>query len=318
MTNEQLVELLQMGIDTKSNMESLYMQNKGMITRICRQYTSIEPLEDLQQTAYIGLVEAVRRYDGGKGYKFTTYAGYWIKQAIRQYLTESSLLRIPPNMKTLIFRYKHFLSAYEADHAGLLPKDEEIRNALHISRKQLADTKKYAFSDRIESLDRPLDEEAGDNTILDCMESPENVTESIINDIYRQEMREDVQETMNIALTEQEQDTVKAYFWHGATLERIAKQKNVTIERVRQQLAKTERKLSRGKAGKLLIEYARIEGMRYYGGFSFFKNHGSIIEYEVVRREETRNKLETYLEMKRQKRERHEKRMQEAEKDIAR
>ena len=48
MINEQLVKLMQMGIDTKSNMEALYMQNKGMITRICRQYTDIEPLEDLQ------------------------------------------------------------------------------------------------------------------------------------------------------------------------------------------------------------------------------------------------------------------------------
>lgn len=318
MTNEQLVELLQMGIDTKSNMEALYMQNKGMITRICRQYTDIEPLEDLQQTAYIGLAEAVRHYDGGKGFKFVTYAGHWIKQSIRQYLTESGLVRIPPNMKALIFRYKRLLSAYEADHAGLLPKDEDIRRKLHITEKQLADIKKYAFSDRIESLDRPLDEEAGENTMLDYIASPEDMTESVINDIYQRQMRKDVQETMNIALTETEQEIIKAYFWNGATLERIARQKNVTIERVRQQLAKAERKLSKGKARKILIEYAKIEGMRYYGGFSFFKNYGSIIEYEIVRREEAREKLELYLEMKRQERERHEKRIGEAEKDIAR
>lgn len=302
MTNEQLVELLQMGIDTKSNMEALYMQNKGMITRICRQYTDIEPLEDLQQTAYIGLAEAVRHYDGGKGFKFVTYAGHWIKQSIRQYLTESGLVRIPPNMKALIFRYKRFLSAYEADRAGLLPKDEEIRHELHITGKQLTNIKNYAFSGRIESLDRPLNEEAGENTVLDYMESPEDVTESIINNIYQRQMREDVQEAMNIALTEQEQDTIKAYFWNGATLEHIARQKNVTIERVRQQLAKAERKLSKGKAGKILIEYARIEGMRYHGGFSFFMNHGSIVEYEIVKREEAREKLELYLEMKRQER----------------
>ncbi len=56
----------------------------------------------------------------------------------------------------------------------------------------------------------------------------------------------------------------------------------------------------------------------YCGGFSFFKNHGSIIEYEIVRREEVRERLEMYLEMKRQERERHEKRIGEAEKDIAR
>lgn len=318
MTNEQLVELLQMGIDTKSNMEALYMQNKGMITRICRQYTDIEPLEDLQQTAYIGLAEAVKHYDSGRGFKFVTYAGHWIKQSIRQYLTESGLVRIPPNMKALIFRYKRLLSAYEADHAGLLPKDEDIRRKLHITEKQLADIKKYVFSDRIKSLDRPLDEETGENTMLDYIASPEDMTESVINDIYQRQMKKDVQEAMNIALTQQEQDTIKAYFWHGATLEHIARQKNVTIERVRQQLAKAERKLSRGKAGKILTEYAKIEGMRYYGGFLFFKNYGSIIEYEVVRREEAREKLELYLEMKRQERERHEKRIGEAEKDIAR
>ena len=312
MTNEQLVELLQMGIDTKLNMESLYMQNKGMITRLCRQYTSTEPLEDLQQTAYIGLAEAVKHYDSGRGFKFVAYAGHWIKQSIRQYLTESGLVRIPPNMKALIFRYKRLLSAYEADHAGLLPKDEDIRRKLHITEKQLADIKKYAFSDRIESLDRPLDEEAGENTMLDYIASPEDMTESVINDIYQRQMRKDVQEAMNIALTEQEQDTIKAYFWNGATLEHIARQKNVTIERVRQQLAKAERKLSKGKARKILIEYARIESMRYYGGFSFFKNHGSIIEYEIVRREEVREKLEMYLEMKRKERENHKKRLAES------
>lgn len=312
MTNEQITELIQKGIDVKSNMEALYTQNKGMITIICKEYTNIEPLEDLQNTAYIGLVEAVKHYDSGKGSNFNTYAVYWIRQAIRQYLTESGLVRIPPNMKALIFRYKRFLSAYESDHAGLLPPDEEIRHELHISEKQLADLKKYAFSDRITSLDSPLDEESGENTMLDYIASPEDMTEGVINDIYQQEMREDVKEAMQIALTEQEQGTLKAYFWNGATLERIAKKNNVTRERVRQQLAQARRKLLRGRAGEILKEYGKIESMRYYGGFSFFKNHGSIVEYEIVRRDETRDKLERYLEMKRQEQERHKKRLAES------
>ena len=117
---------------------------------------------------------------------------------------------------------------------------------------------------------------------------------------------------MQIALTEQEQDTIKAYFWNGATLDRIAKKNNVTRERVRQQLAQAQRKLSRGRAGKILKEYAKIESMRYYGSFSFFKNHGSIVEYEIVRRDETRGKLERYLEMKRQEQKRHKKRLAES------
>lgn len=310
MTNEQLVELIQMDIDVKSNMEALYTQNKGMITMICKPYANIEPLEDLQQTAYIGLVNAVNHFDLSMGYKFTTYFTHWIEQSIKQYLTESGLVRIPPNMKSLIFRYKRFLSAYESEHAGLLPPDEEIRHELHINEKQLADLKKYAFSDCIVSLDSPLDEEAGENTMLDYVASSEDITESVINDLYQHEMRKDVQEAMKIALTQPEQDTVKAYFWHGATLDRIAKQNNITRERVRQQLAQAQRKLSRGRAGKILKEYAKIESMRYIGGFSFFKNHGSIVEYEVMRKNDIlETALNKYREMKRQEQERHEKRM---------
>lgn len=310
MTNEQLVELIQMNIDIKSNMEALYMQNKGMITIICKQYANIEPLEDLQQTAYIGLVEATRHYDSGKGANFGTYAAYWIRQSIRQYLTESGLVRIPPNMKALIFRYKHFLSAYESDHAGLLPSDEEIRRELHISEKQLADLKKHVFSNHITSLDSLIDEESGENTMLDYIASPDSMEESTIDTVYRQEMRKDIQTAMDIALTEPEQDTIKAYYWNKATLDRIAQQKNVTRERIRQQLAQAQRKLQRGKAGKILKEYAKIESRRYMGGFSFFKHHGSIVEYEVMRKDDIlENALAKYQEMKRQEQERQKERL---------
>ncbi len=305
MTNEQLVELIQTGIEPQNNIEKLYQQNLPLIKVMCKPFSSIEAMEDLLQTAFIGVLEATKRYDSTKGYKFMSYAEHWIKQAIRQYLNHSQLIRIPPNIDNLFYRYKRFISSYEADHAGLLPPDEEIRHELNISKEQLADLKKYILCDSITSLDSPTDEAAGENTMLDYIASPEDMTESAINNLYQQEMREDVQEAMKIALTEPEQDTIKAYFWNRATLDSIAKQKCVTRESVRQQLAQAQRKLSRGRAGKILKEYAKIESMRYIGGFSFFKSHGSVVEYEVMKRDEIlENALAKYREMKRQEQER--------------
>ena len=198
MTNEQLVELLQMGVDVKKNMESLYQQNKAIITKICKPYAQTEPLEDLLQQSYFGLVEAVRRYDASAGYKFMSYSQYWIEQSIRKYLISSGrLIKIPSYMNNLIFRYRRFLSVYGADHAGLLPPDEEIRQELGIDRK-------------------------------------------------------------------------------------------------------------------ILKGYAEIESMRYVGGLSFFKQYGSIVEYEVLRKEEVLHNARTrYENMKKQEQERFEKRLAE-------
>lgn len=310
MSNEEIVFLIQSGIDQKQNIEKLYQQNLPIIKAVCKQYARTEPLEDLMQTAYFGLVEAVQRYDSAKGYKFMTYCESWIKQSIRQYLDHSQLIRIPTNTNNLFYRYNKFLTSYGADHNGKTPPDKKIIEKLHITDKQLRYIRKYIHCDRIGSLDSLLDEESGENTMLDYIASPDNMEESTIDAVYRQEMRRDVQEAMDIALTKPEQDMIKAYFWDGGTLDSIARQKNVTSERIRQQLAKSQRKLSRGKAGRILKEYAKIESIRYVGGFSFFKHHGSVVEYEIVKKDDIlENAIAKYREMKRQEQERREKRL---------
>lgn len=305
MTNEQLVALIQADIEPQKNLETLYQQNLPLIKSMCKPYSGIEPLEDLMQTAFIGLVEATKHYDDTRGFKFMTLAEHYLKQAIRQYINHSQLIRKPPNIDNLLYRYRRFISAYELENNGLLPPDEEIRHELHINEKQLADLKKYMLCDSIGSLDSPTDEEAGENTLLDYIASPDRMEESTIDKVYKQEMGADVQEAMNIALTKQEQDTIKAYYYDRATLDSIAEQKSITRERVRQQLAQAQRKLSRGRAGKILKEYAKVESMRYIGTFNFFKSHGSIVEYEVMRKDDIlENALAKYRAMKRQEQER--------------
>lgn len=312
MTNEQLVELIQMKIDTNKNIEKLYKQNLPLIRAVCKPYTSMEPMEDLLNTAFFGLMEAVDRYDSTKGYKFMTYCTGWIKQSIQQYLDNSRLVRIPRNMNNLLLKYKRFISYYELEHSGLLPPDKEITQELQISKEQLADLKKYMLFDRIESLDSPLDEE-WDNTMLDYIASPDSLEEDVIGSVFKQEMKEAVHVAMETALTEQEQETVKEYFFRGSTLDQIAKQKGITREAVRQQLAHSKRKLQRGKSGKILQRYSNIDNTRYHGSLAFFKSHGSTVEYEISRKDEIlENSISKYLQMKRQEQERHEKRLAES------
>lgn len=313
MTNEQLVELIQMDIDVKENLEKLYQQNITILKKICNPYTHIEPLEDLLQQSYFGILESIPRYDASQGYKWLTYARFWIEQNIQRYIISCGrLIRIPPHMNDLLFKYRRFLSAYAADHKGLLPPDEEIRQELNISKEQLADLKKYALYGDMRSLDSPIDE-AGEITLLDAVASPDSMEENAIDNIYLHEMKEDVEKAMQIALTPAEQDTIKAYYWHGGTLATIAKEKDVSRERVRQQLANAQRKLTRGKAGKILKEYAKISCVRYYGGFSFFKSHGSVVEYEAILKDQIYNNAKArYEEMKRQEQERQKERLANA------
>lgn len=305
MSNEELVKLIQSGIDEQTNLEKLYLQNITLLKKICEPYSHIEPMEDLLQQAYFGILESIPRYDAEKGYKWFTYARFWIEQNIKRYIISSGrLIRIPPHMEEKLFKYRRFLSAYGADHAGLLPADEEILQELDISKEQLTDLKKYILYADMRSLDSPLDE-AGEISLLDAIAAPDSMEENAIDSIYLQEMKEDIEKAMQMALTDTEQDILRLYYWQNGTLATVAEAKGVSRERIRKQMANAQRKLTRGKAGKILKEYAKIESMRYYGGFSFFKHHGSVVEYEVLRKSDIYAEAKArYEEMKLQERER--------------
>lgn len=182
-----------------------------------------------------------------------------------------------------------------------------------MTNEQLVDLKKYTLFDRIGSLDSPLDDESGDSTILDYIASPDSLEEDTVDSVFKQDMKEAVHVAMKTALTEQEQETVQEYFFRGSTLDQIAKKKGITCEAVRQQLAHSKRKLQRGKSGKILRSYSNVDNARFYGSLTFFKRHGSVVEYEIARKDEIlENSISKYIEMKRQEQERHEKRLAES------
>lgn len=110
MTNEELVEQIQNGVNVKENMGLLYEQNIGFITKIVHPFSAYAEEEDLMQEAYIGLHKAVEGFDASKGVLFLTYAPHQIRQQCRIYLDNyARTKRIPVHMLGKMREYKNFL-----------------------------------------------------------------------------------------------------------------------------------------------------------------------------------------------------------------
>lgn len=96
MTNEELVTLIKAGVNTDNNMLLLHEQTRSFIHSIAKRYRGGAEIEDLEQEGFLALYDAIAGYDAEKGCKFLTYAGYWIKLRILNYVYGCSIIRIPP------------------------------------------------------------------------------------------------------------------------------------------------------------------------------------------------------------------------------
>ena len=128
MTNEQLVAQIQGGLDVKENMQQLYLQNKGMIYRMVKKYRNIDKMtdiDDLMQQAYLGLVEAVDRYEPEKGVLFLSYATYWIVQSVKRYLEQCGrVMYLPAHTQEKVYKYNQVTGSYLSQY-NREPTDEE-------------------------------------------------------------------------------------------------------------------------------------------------------------------------------------------------
>lgn len=163
MTNEQLVSLIQSGINVTENMGVLYSQNYSWILTIAKPYSKHIEIEDLMQEAYFGLCNAVEKYDPSKDNIFLTYATFWINQAIQRYFQDNALTkRIPSYMWVKIGQYKRFNERYKQEY-GVLPSDFAIMEALHISEDQLKHLRTTNTNLTCASLDSPIGDEDSDS-----------------------------------------------------------------------------------------------------------------------------------------------------------
>ena len=209
-------------------------------------------LADLISAGNIGLITATERFDETRGFKFISYAVWWIRQSILQTLAEQGrMIRLPINRLDLLRRIKNFSDEYQGNE-GHMPTEAEIANEFHISEDQVIDM--LSHSPIVFSLDKPIHDE--DTTLIDLMHDKDQVPPDA--EMFHNALRDEVNDLLH-TLDNREADVIRLYFGlNGAswTLQAIANKYSLTRERVRQIKEKALRKLRHPSRGRKLIAYA--------------------------------------------------------------
>ena len=242
MTNEQLVIQLKAGIHTAEYMKQLWEQNRGMIGKIACKYKGYEDLDDLKQQGFLGLYDAVEGYNPDLGTSFITYATFWIQQSIQRYIDDCcGVVRIPVHAREKTIQYKKVANQFQKWY-GREATDKEMSLLLHISLKQLEQLKKDIQMGQIQSLDGFVLQEDDGITIADLVSAADDVEETVLDRIQKEELKEVLWEIVD-DLGEDQADVICARYQERRTLKDIAEKNKCAIEWVRQTEKKAMKRL---------------------------------------------------------------------------
>ena len=253
-TVEDEVELAQrIRKGDQSALEKLTRANLRFVVSVAKQYQNQGlSLPDLINEGNLGLIKAAEKFDETRGFKFISYAVWWIRQSILQALAEQSrIVRLPLNQVGSLNKINKALSKFEQENERM-PSPDELADILDIPREKIADT--LRVSGRHVYVDAPF-VDGEDNSLLDVLvnnDSP-NADRGLVNESLNKEI-----ERALSTLTERERDIVKYFFGIGTqemTLEEIGEYFGLTRERVRQIKEKAIRRLRHSARSKLLKSY---------------------------------------------------------------
>ncbi|HAZ23456.1 MULTISPECIES: sigma-70 family RNA polymerase sigma factor [Algoriphagus] len=235
-------------------LEKLTKANLRFVVSVAKQYQNQGlSLGDLINEGNLGLIKAAQRFDETRGFKFISYAVWWIRQSILQALAEQSrIVRLPLNRVGSLNKISKTFSELEQKFERE-PSPEELAEVLEVTASEVVDTMK--ISGRHVSMDAPF-VQGEENSLLDVLENDgdEKPDDGLMNDSLRKE----VQRALS-TLTQREADVITLYFGlngeHAMTLEEIGEKFNLTRERVRQIKEKAIRRLRHTSRSKTLKPY---------------------------------------------------------------
>lgn len=216
MENEQLVALIQSGVDTAKNMLQLWQQNRGLIGKIALRYSSFEDIDDLKQQGYIGLCNAAEAYRADEGTKFSTYAVCWIRQSMERYIeTYGSCVRLPSNQQQKIRKLRQIEGQY-LKMMGREPTEQEMCRLLGVNMKQLQQLRDDAIKKDVKSLDTPLGDDA-ELSLGDCIMDQRDDYAAILENIQQGELANVLWPLVD-SLGERPAKVLRARYKEGRTL----------------------------------------------------------------------------------------------------
>lgn len=257
---KQLTEAEEQDLATKSqegdekSRERLITGNLRFVISVAKQYQGKGiNFEDLVNEGNYGLIKAAERFDQTRGFKFISYAVWWIRQSVLQALAEQSrIVRLPLNQVGSLNKINKAFSKLEQEFERP-PSAEELANALDIPEEKVKDSLK--ISGRHVSVDAPFTD-GEDNSLLDVMVNNDSPKADI--KLMQESLQREIKRSLS-TLSEREREVISLFFGigmqHGLTLEEIGAKFDLTRERVRQIKEKAIRRLRQNSRSKLLKKY---------------------------------------------------------------
>ena len=254
LTADEEVELAQqIRKGDRKALERLTKANLRFVVSVAKQYQNKGlSLPDLINEGNLGLIKAAERYDETRGFKFISYAVWWIRQSILQAIAEQSrIVRLPLNQVGSVNRIARELNKFEQENERK-PSVEEMADRIDLPEEKIAEAMK--INTNHVSMDAPF-ADGEDNSLLDVL--PNTGSPSTDNVLDQESLRTEIGRVLDV-LNDREQKVIKAFFGIGMqemTLEEIGDKYNLTRERVRQIKEKAIRRLRYNTKSKTLKTY---------------------------------------------------------------
>lgn len=239
--------------DTKA-FDKLVKANLRFVVSVAKQYQNQGlGLPDLINEGNLGLIKAAQKFDETKGFKFISYAVWWIRQTILQAIAEQSrIIRLPLNQIGSLNRILKEISLLE-QKLGRKPSEDEIADALLLPKEKLS--KALRLMPRHYSVDAPLIK-GEEGTMIDIL--PDSDTPETDSGLIYESLNKEILRSLN-TLTEKEREVIKLFYGigmaHGLTLDEIGHKQKMSRERVRQVREKAIKRLKSVSKNKLLKSY---------------------------------------------------------------
>ena len=252
---EREVELaIRIQKDDDLAMKELIESNLRFVVSVAKKYQGNGlSLADLINEGNLGLIKAAKRFDHSRGFKFISYAVWWIRQSILQALAEQArLIRLPLNRVGTITKITRVAEKLEAE-IERQPKANEISHQLEMTPDEVVNAMQY--SRRHSSLDTPF-QDGEDNSLMDVLEDMQDVNPDDM--LMRESMKDDVMASLD-TLAGRERSVIEMYYGinreSALTLNEIGEEFSLTRERVRQIKAKAIQRLGHKSRSKMLRKY---------------------------------------------------------------
>ncbi len=240
----------------KSALEKLTKANLRFVVSVAKQYMNRGlALQDLINEGNLGLLKAANRFDHTKGFKFISYAVWWIRQAIQLAILENSrLVRVPVNKVNAINKISYSMGHLE-QRLGREPSWTEVSEHCQLSEKDILNTLR-SFN-RTVSMDAPIGNDESGNTLYEVIENEEALSPA--NELLRESIKKEIARVLT-TLSYKESEVLRCYFGISGIeqpmiVEEIGRRLDLSPERVRQIKDRALKRLRRSDKSKLLKEY---------------------------------------------------------------